>query len=47
MRSSCGLVPGLPEQAVRAIVDRAEGVPLYAVETVRMLIDRGALVAGR
>src|SRR5207249_3177892 len=26
------------------ILDRAEGVPLYAVETVRMLIDRGLLV---
>jgi hypothetical protein len=38
-----GLVPGLPEQAQRAIIDRAEGIPLYAVETLRMLIDRGAL----
>ena len=26
-----GLVPGLPESAVRAIVARADGVPLYAV----------------
>ena len=26
------------------ILARAEGVPLYAVETVRMLLDRGALV---
>jgi tetratricopeptide (TPR) repeat protein len=40
-----GLVPGLPEEAVSAIVARAEGVPLYAVETVRMLLDRGQLVA--
>ena len=40
-----GIAPGLPEQAVRGIVDRAEGVPLYAVETIRMLIDRGALIA--
>ena len=40
-----GLVPGLPADAVAAIVARAEGVPLYAVETVRMLIDRGQLVA--
>jgi tetratricopeptide (TPR) repeat protein len=40
-----GLVPGLPEEAVAAIVARAEGVPLYAVETVRMLLDRGQLVA--
>jgi tetratricopeptide (TPR) repeat protein len=39
-----GLVPGLPEDAVRTILQRAEGVPLYAVETVRMLIDRGQLV---
>jgi class 3 adenylate cyclase/tetratricopeptide (TPR) repeat protein len=40
-----GLVPGLPESAVTTILGRAEGVPLYAVETVRMLIDRGQLVA--
>ena len=40
-----GLAPGLPEEAAAAIVARAEGVPLYAVETVRMLIDRGQLVA--
>jgi class 3 adenylate cyclase/tetratricopeptide (TPR) repeat protein len=38
-----GLVPGLPEQLERQILDRAEGVPLYAVETVRMLLDRGLL----
>ncbi|HEX6867880.1 MAG TPA: adenylate/guanylate cyclase domain-containing protein, partial [Candidatus Limnocylindrales bacterium] len=38
-----GLVRGLPEHAMRAIVERAEGVPLYAVETLRMLIDRGVL----
>ncbi len=38
-----GLVPGLPEEAVRAIVRRAEGIPLYAVETVRMLIAEGKL----
>jgi class 3 adenylate cyclase/tetratricopeptide (TPR) repeat protein len=41
-----GLVPGLPETAVRAIVERADGVPLYAVETVRMLLADGKLVAG-
>ncbi len=35
-----GLVPGMPEQGRAAISARAEGVPLYAVETVRMLIDR-------
>ncbi len=39
-----GLVPGLPEEIRAQVLARAEGVPLYAVETVRMLIDRGALV---
>jgi class 3 adenylate cyclase/predicted ATPase len=39
-----GLVPGLPEDLRTQILDRAEGVPLYAVETVRMLLDRGLLV---
>jgi class 3 adenylate cyclase/tetratricopeptide (TPR) repeat protein len=40
-----GLVPGLPEQAQATIVGRADGVPLYAVETVRMLLAEGRLVA--
>ena len=39
-----GLVPGLPEKAVKAIVGRADGIPLYAVETVRMLVADGHLV---
>ena len=39
-----GLVPGLPADAREQILARAEGVPLYAVETVRMLLDRGLLV---
>jgi class 3 adenylate cyclase/tetratricopeptide (TPR) repeat protein len=39
-----GLVPGLPENVRAQILARAEGVPLYAVETVRMLLDRGLLV---
>ena len=39
-----GLVPGLPEEARQAIVARADGVPLYAVETVRMLVADGRLV---
>ncbi len=39
-----GLVPGLPEELRDRILERAEGVPLYAVETVRMLLDRGLLV---
>jgi len=38
-----GLVPGLPDELVAQILRRAEGVPLYAVETVRMLLDRGML----
>jgi class 3 adenylate cyclase/tetratricopeptide (TPR) repeat protein len=39
-----GLVPGLPGTVRDQILARAEGVPLYAVETVRMLLDRGVLV---
>ena len=38
-----GLVPGLPDDLRRRVRERAEGVPLYAVETVRMLLDRGVL----
>ena len=41
-----GLVPGLPDAAARAIIDRADGIPLYAVETVRMLVAEGRLTAG-
>jgi len=36
-----GLVPDLPQELRARIRERAEGVPLYAVETVRMLVDRG------
>ncbi len=36
-----GLVPGLGDDLTARILERAEGVPLYAVETVRMLLDRG------
>jgi tetratricopeptide (TPR) repeat protein len=39
-----GFVPGLPPELTARILDRAEGVPLYAVETVRMLLDKGLLV---
>ena len=39
-----GLVPGLPEKAMATIVGRADGIPLYAVETVRMLLADGRLV---
>ena len=36
-----GFAPGLPEDIRRQVLHRAEGVPLYAVEIVRMLLDRG------
>jgi len=38
-----GLVPGLADELRARIRERAEGIPLYAVETVRMLLDRGLL----
>jgi class 3 adenylate cyclase/tetratricopeptide (TPR) repeat protein len=38
-----GLVPGLPDAVVERILERAEGIPLYAVETVRMLLADGRL----
>jgi class 3 adenylate cyclase/tetratricopeptide (TPR) repeat protein len=38
-----GLVPGLPRAALASIVQRADGMPLYAVETVRMLVADGQL----
>ncbi len=43
IRMLTGLVEGLPSSAVDELVRRAEGVPLYGVETVRMLVDRGVL----
>ncbi|MBA2263043.1 MAG: AAA family ATPase [Chloroflexi bacterium] len=36
-----GLVPGLPPAVVERVLERAEGIPLYAVETVRMLLSEG------
>jgi class 3 adenylate cyclase/tetratricopeptide (TPR) repeat protein len=39
-----GPVPGLSDELRKRILERAEGVPFYAVETVRMLLDRGILV---
>jgi class 3 adenylate cyclase/tetratricopeptide (TPR) repeat protein len=39
-----GLVPGLPAELSARIRERAAGIPLYAVETVRMLLDRGLVV---
>ena len=38
-----GYVPGLPRELKEQVLERAQGVPLYAVETVRMLLDRGLL----
>ena len=38
-----GFVPGLGPDLRSQILERSEGVPLYAVETVRMLLDRGLL----
>jgi tetratricopeptide (TPR) repeat protein len=40
-----GLVPGLPDDATGQIIGRADGVPLYAVEIVRMLVAQGSLEA--
>ena len=40
-----GLVPGLPGDAAERIVARADGIPLYAVEIVRMLVAQGSLEA--
>ena len=34
------LVPGMPEAARAAITGQAQGLPLFAVETIRALIDR-------
>ncbi len=39
-----GLVDGLPDALRDALVERSEGIPLYAVETVRGLIDRDAVI---
>jgi len=39
-----GMAPGIPDDVVDLIVGRAGGVPLYAVEYVRMLVNTGDLV---
>lgn len=39
----CGLAPGLPDELRARVRERSEGIPLYAVETVRMLLDRRLL----
>ena len=38
------LVPDMPEAARAAILSQAEGIPLFAVETVRSLVDRDIVV---
>jgi class 3 adenylate cyclase/tetratricopeptide (TPR) repeat protein len=35
-----GLVPGMPPPARAAVTGQAQGIPLFAVETIRALIDR-------
>jgi class 3 adenylate cyclase/tetratricopeptide (TPR) repeat protein len=39
-----GLVAGIPAGVRESLVRRAEGVPLFAVETVRSLIDRDLVI---
>ncbi|MGH3471789.1 MAG: adenylate/guanylate cyclase domain-containing protein [Nocardioidaceae bacterium] len=39
-----GLIAGVPAEICDALVERADGVPLYAVETVRSMIDRDLVV---
>lgn len=38
-----GVVPDLPDDMVSDILVRAEGIPLYTVELVRSMVDRGHL----
>ncbi len=38
------LVPGMPSDAVAAIASHTQGNPLFAIETVRSLIDRDVVV---
>jgi len=39
-----GLVAGLPDGVRQRLVERSDGIPLFAVETVRSLIDRDLVV---
>ncbi len=39
-----GFVRGLTDNIANKVLERAEGVPLYAVEMIRMLVDRRELV---
>jgi len=38
-----GLVPGIPGEALDLVVQRADGMPLYAVETIRKLVADGRI----
>ncbi|MDT4943248.1 MAG: hypothetical protein QOJ34_3337 [Pseudonocardiales bacterium] len=38
------LVPGIPPAAATAIAEQAQGIPLFAVETIRALIDRDVVL---
>ncbi len=38
------LVPELPPAAAEAIAEQAQGIPLFAVETIRALIDRDIVI---
>ncbi|MGH9294476.1 MAG: ATP-binding protein, partial [Acidimicrobiales bacterium] len=38
-----GVVVGLPQEVRAQIVERSEGIPLYAIETIRALLDKGQL----
>ena len=40
------LVPGIPARARTAIAARARGIPLFALETVRSMIDAGIVAGG-
>ena len=42
--SSTAWSSGCPTRSATALVERAEGIPLFAVETVRSLIDRDLVV---
>jgi class 3 adenylate cyclase/tetratricopeptide (TPR) repeat protein len=39
-----GVAPALPERLVKRILERADGIPLYAVETIRTLVAKGELI---
>ena len=38
------LVPDMPAEASSAIAAQAQGIPLFAVETIRTLVDRDVVV---